>query len=143
MIGLLRGQGASGVPSPVPLDFAALPAPASPNWWVALPEGESAPGARWQSHRLPAATVDRAWAALGVVAAGMPRAFPLAEWPERHQAQWVVRSALANFPDIVVAEVTADGRLRLHSRSLVGWSDFGVNRRRVEAWLAALERALR
>ncbi len=33
--------------------------------------------------------------------------------------------------------------LFLYSRSLFGWSDFGVNRTRVEAWLAALDAALR
>ena len=146
MIRLLRGTGAAGVAAPGPLDFAALPAPPSPNWWLALPPGESGPGRRWENHALPAASPEAAWAALRRVAAACPRCHLLAEWPERRQAQWVVRSALMNFPDIVTAEVAEhDGgaAIRLHSRSLLGWSDFGVNRRRVQAWIAALEAALR
>jgi len=78
--------------------------------------------------------------------AGMPRTFPLARFPARNQAQWVVRSALMNYPDIVVAEaapVAGGTGLWLYSRSLIGWSDMGVNRARVMAWLEALEAALR
>ena len=62
------------------------------------------------------------------------------------QAQWVARSALMNYPDIIVAEVVPGPEgagLFLYSRSLFGWSDMGVNRKRVEAWLAALDAALR
>jgi uncharacterized protein (DUF1499 family) len=58
----------------------------------------------------------------------------------------VVRSALMNYPDIVIAEAAAvEGGtgLWLYSRSLIGWSDMGVNRARVMAWLEALEVALR
>ena len=85
-------------------------------------------------------------AALDRVAASMPRSFPLAHFPARNQAQWVVRSALMNYPDIVVAEaapVAGGTGLWLYSRSLIGWSDLGVNRARVMAWLEALEAALR
>ena len=74
------------------------------------------------------------------------RTTPIGEWPDRRQAQWVERSALANFPDIIAAELHAapgGAGLFLYSRSLFGWSDFGVNRRRVERWLAAFEAALR
>jgi uncharacterized protein (DUF1499 family) len=51
-----------------------------------------------------------------------------------------------NYPDIVVAEaavVEGGTGLWLYSRSLIGYSDLGVNRARVMAWLAALEAALR
>jgi len=83
---------------------------------------------------------------LGRVAGGMPRTFPLARFPGRNQAQWVVRSTLMNYPDIVVAEaapVAGGTGLWLYSCSLIGYSDLGVNRARVMAWLAALEAALR
>ncbi len=145
MIGLLFGHGSSGVPRPEPLDFARLPAPASPNWWVALPSGETAPGARWQTHTPRPASAEALWRAVLATAAATPRCFPLADWPERRQAQWVVRSALMNFPDIVVAEIAPrpqGAALRLHSRSLMGWSDQGVNQRRVADWLAAIDAAL-
>lgn len=142
MMALLRGRGAAGVPVAGPLDFAAPPMPPSPNWWMALPPDENPPSPRCTLHALPPADAGAAWDALQAVASRMPRCFPLAAWPERRQAQWVVRSAVLNFPDIVTAEVTAAGGIRLHSRSLIGWSDLGVNRRRVAAWLAALDAAL-
>ncbi|MBV1798180.1 DUF1499 domain-containing protein [Siccirubricoccus sp. G192] len=49
-------------------------------------------------------------------------------------------------PDIIAAELVPGPEgagLFLYSRSLFGWSDFGVNRRRVAAWIAALDTALR
>nr|WP_255575105.1 DUF1499 domain-containing protein [Caldovatus aquaticus] len=53
---------------------------------------------------------------------------------------------MLNFPDLVnaQADALADGRsaVWLYSRSLFGRSDLGVNRRRGEAWLAALDAAL-
>jgi uncharacterized protein (DUF1499 family) len=51
-----------------------------------------------------------------------------------------------NYPDIIVAEAAAVAGgtgLWMYSRSLIGWSDLGVNRTRVMAWLTALEAALR
>lgn len=59
---------------------------------------------------------------------------------------WVARSLIFNFPDIIWAQVRPAGagnsELLLYSRSLYGRSDFGVNRRRVETWLAAVATAV-
>jgi uncharacterized protein (DUF1499 family) len=77
---------------------------------------------------------------------GFPRTTLIRDWPERRQAQWVERSALMNYPDIIAAELVpgpGGAGLFLYSRSLFGWSDLGANRRRVERWLAALDAALR
>jgi uncharacterized protein (DUF1499 family) len=144
MISALFSRGADGVPAPAPLDFTTLQLPASPNTCLLTPS--VAPG-QGHLHRdpLPAAP-DAVMAALDRVAASMPRSFPLARFPARNQAQWVVRSALMNYPDIVVAEaaqVVGGTGLWLYSRSLIGWSDMGVNRARVMTWLEALESALR
>ena len=139
---LLRG-GAGGMPPAEPVDFATLVRPTSPNTALGAP-----PGFARADLTLPPlpANVEGAWAALRSLGDRFARTTKLAEWPERHQAQWVVRSAVVNFPDIVVGEVTAGpagSGLFLYSRSLFGYSDFGVNRRRVEAWAAALDAALR
>lgn len=144
MIGMLFSHGAEGVPPPAPVDFATLTLPATPNTCLLTPS--TAPGVG-HLHRdpFPVAT-ERAFAAIRSVAAAAPRTFPLAEYPERHQAQWVVRTRLMNFPDIVVAECAPAGDgtgLWLYSRSLIGRSDFGVNRERVLAWLTAFEDLLR
>ncbi|MCO6416815.1 DUF1499 domain-containing protein [Siccirubricoccus sp. KC 17139] len=140
----LFGRGTAGLPPPAPVEFGWLKLPASPNTCLAAP-----PGAHPQAHLLTRPLpipVEAAWPKLQAVAAGFPRTWKLAEWPERFQAQWVQRTALLNFPDIIAAELTsgpAGTGLFLYSRSLFGHADFGVNRRRVEAWLAALDAELR
>ena len=136
--------GTRGFDAPAPLEFASLVPPRRPNACLALPEGHSG-----QAHlRTPplAAAPAAVFAALLALGDSEPRTTRLAAWPERMQAQWVVRSALMNYPDIVAAELVsgpAGAGLFLYSRSLFGYSDFGVNRRRVEAWLQAFDAALR
>ena len=143
-IGALFCAGAGGLPPATPLDFAALRLPASPNTCLAAP-----PGGHPQAHiTVPPLPVDAAtaWPVLRALGDGMPRVTRYGEWPARRQAQWVARSALMNYPDIVVAELVpgpAGAGLFLYSRSLFGWSDLGANRKRVEAWLAAFDAALR
>lgn len=142
-VSALFSRGAGGLPPAEPLDFATLELPASPNACLAAPAGF--PRAQLATPPLPA-DAEVAWAALRMLGDRFPRTTKLAEWPERRQAQWVARSALLNFPDIIVAEITAGpagAGLFLFSRSLFGYSDFGVNRRRAEAWIAALDEALR
>jgi uncharacterized protein (DUF1499 family) len=68
------------------------------------------------------------------------------------QDRFLVRTRLMRYPDTIVAEVIEQGpsrsTLALYSRSQIGRSDFGVNRRRIERWLerigalAAREQAL-
>lgn len=142
-LGALFGRGAQGLPPPEPVPFDRLVLPRSPNTCLAAPAGAH-PGQHLVTPPLPvdAAT---AWPVLRRLGERMPRTTPLGEWPERRQAQWVERSGLLNYPDIIAAELrpVANGTgLFLYSRSLFGWSDTGVNRRRVEAWIAALDAAL-
>lgn len=141
---LLRGRGTAGLPPATPLDFASLVLPPSPNAVLLAP-----PGMTDQRHvGLPLLPVspEAAWAALRMLGEAEPRCWKLAEWPDRRQVQWVVRSRLANFPDIVVGQVvplSGGAGVFLYSRSLLGYSDFGTNRRRILAWRARLEDALR
>lgn len=144
MISMLFSRGAAGVPAPAPVAFSALSLPASPNTCLLTPT--SAPGAGHLQRDPFPVTVEAAFDAIRAVAAAQPRTFPLAEYAERRQAQWVARTRLMNYPDIVVAEVAPTGGgigLWLYSRSLIGWSDLGANRARVLAWLAAFETRLR
>lgn len=59
-------------------------------------------------------------------------------------ARFVQYSLTMRYPDTIDVQVFPAGEgqstLAIYSRSLVGYSDFGVNRARVEHWLAALER---
>jgi len=139
----LLARGAEGLPPAAPVDFASLALPRSPNACLAAPAGF--PGAHIPVPPLPLDAAS-AWPILRRLPDRFPRTFFRAAWPERWQAQWVVRSGLANFPDLVAAELVsgpAGAGLFLYSRSLFGWSDLGVNRRRVAAWLAALDDAFR
>ena len=83
------------------------------------------------------------YAALQDVALRQERVFPLAAYPERGQAFWVARSAVFNFPDVISAEIRANtpetSTIVLYSRSIYGSSDLGVNRKRLVAWIAALD----
>jgi hypothetical protein len=151
-LALLLHRGPGGLPPAVPVDFESLVLPASPNTCLAGP-----PDYRGPKHltRPPfPVPPDRLWAVLNRMAAGFPRTWKLAEWPHPggapgsggSQAQWVERTRWMNFPDIIAAEVrpAAEGAaLLLYSRSLIGWSDLGVNRARVERWLAAIDAALK
>lgn len=143
-IAALFGQGIGGLPAAAPLDFAALRLPASPNTCLA-----ATAGAHPQAHiTIPPLPVDAdtAWPVLLQVGDAQPRHVRYGTWPERRQAQWVARTPLMNWPDIVTAELVPGGPqagLLLYSRSLFGYSDLGANRKRIEAWLGALDLALR
>jgi len=84
----------------------------------------------------------RLYAVVLATAAAQPRTFLAAEDEAGLRAQWVVRSRVLNFPDLVAAQVlpgSAGGSLLvLYSRSVYGYSDFGANRRRLRSWLAAI-----
>ncbi len=144
-VGALFGRGAGGLPPPEPVEFRSLVLPRSPNACLAAPAGAH-PAAHLATPPLPVGAAT-AWPVLRRFGQRFPRTFLLAEWPERRQAQWVERSAALNFPDVIAAELVEGGPtgagLFLYSRSLFGWSDLGVNRRRVQAWIEAFDAAFR
>jgi len=134
------GVGAHGLPPPPPMDMTHIVRPASPNTALAAPAGFTPPpDLPTPVYPVPPAVL---LAALRAVAAAAPRTYLAASYPQRMQLDWVVRSAVWNFPDLVTGQVLADGagaaRLILYSRSVYGYGDFGVNRSRLQSWLAAL-----
>lgn len=137
-------QGAAGLPPPVPIAFAVLERPSTPNTALAAPRDlvSGAPDIVLADFAVPA---QRLRDALMVVAAMQPRTYPHAS--DNAQDHWVVRSAVLNFPDLITAQVFSRGQngsaLVLYSRSVYGRSDFGANRARLETWLAALANQLR
>lgn len=78
-------------------------------------------------------------------ALAQPRTKLLSESPDEHHLAFVQRTKFWRFPDEIVADIRAleDGgaTLMLSSKARYGMEDFGVNRRRVKRWLAALEAA--
>ncbi|MEO9190365.1 MAG: DUF1499 domain-containing protein [Acetobacteraceae bacterium] len=148
LLGLLLpacgAPGAHGLPVPSPLDVGRIERGASPNTALAAPAGFAPPP------DLPTPIYDvaptRLYAAVLAVAAAQPRTFLAAEDAAGLQAQWVARSRMFNFPDLVAAQVLAapanGSRLVLYSRNVYGYSDFGANRRRLHSWLAAIGAAV-
>ena len=71
-----------------------------------------------------------------------PRTKLLSEAPAEGRMAFVQRSPVWRFPDDIVAEIIAlengGATLMLSSKARYGAEDFGVNRRRVKRWLAAL-----
>jgi hypothetical protein len=134
-------NGAAGLPRPMPMDMNRIERPASPNTFLAGPGAmQPKPDVAVEEQKLPAAVL---YQKARDLFAAQPRSYVAAEFPDRLQVHYVVRSALLNFPDLVTVEVNpvaADrSTLVIWSRSVYGRSDFGVNRDRTLAWLAALQ----
>ncbi len=129
-------DGIGGLPVPAMMDLARIERPSTPNTYLAAPAG-FAPA----PDKITAFTADpdRLYAAIKRVALGQERVFLHVAYDEQRQVHFVVRSAAANFPDLVMAAVTPQGGLVLWSRSVYGRKDFGVNEARVNAWIAAVE----
>ncbi len=137
-------QGAAGV-APVPFDYLShFERPASPNSALAAPAGFT-PKAdiTLGPYAVPAAMLA---ADLRAVALAAPRTYQLAASADGLDLQFVARSAIANFPDIVIARISSLGEnesnLILYSHSIYGYGDFGVNRKRLTQWLTALDQRL-
>jgi hypothetical protein len=84
-----------------------------------------------------------ALAALDAIALATPRTARLAGSPEAGRITWITRSALWGFPDFTTAAAVSDGTgttLAILARARFGAYDWGVNRKRVEAWLDGLTR---
>jgi uncharacterized protein (DUF1499 family) len=135
---------AEGLPTPPLMDVAHIVRPASPNTALAAPEGFTpAVDILTPHYKLPS---NQLFALVQGVAAGQPRTYPAALYPAQLQVHYVARTALFNFPDLVMVQVQPEGPdgsgLIIYSRSLYGRSDLGVNRKRVATWLAALHTKL-
>ena len=134
-------HGAQGLPQPQLMDMQRIERPATPNTALAAPAGfVPTPDLVTPTYSTPA---DLLYRALRAVAVAQPRTFLAAEYPAERQIHWVVRSVALNFPDLLTAQVSEVGpdrsTLVLYSRSVYGHSDLGVNRARLNTWIAALQ----
>ena len=132
------------VAAPAPGDISVIRRPTSPNTCVAAPAGFAlAPDLPTRRYDVPP---DRLFNIVREVIASQPRTKELAVDSGRLRADYVVRSLVFRFPDIVLAQVLrvsgGQSDLILYSYSLKGHSDFGVNRARVSRLLSGLDAAL-
>ena len=125
-------------------DFATLKLSWKPNQFLMLPPGLECPAEAHAASPVfgdePAALFDRLKAAIG----GEPRIEWLAEDREGGRMELVQRSKTFRFPDrisiAVLPSASGDGSaLAVYSRAKVGIRDFGVNKARIERWVAALQ----
>lgn len=135
---------AEGLPTPTRMDIAQIVRPSTPNTALAAPAGFSpAPDVITPPYALQAG---RLFALIQDIAASQPRTYAAATYPDELQAHYVARSAVFNFPDLIMVQVVRSGpdssNLIVYSRSVYGQSDLGVNRKRLDTWLAALKAKL-
>lgn len=136
-----RGDGAVAEPMP---DFATLTLRGQPNEYLALPPDFAAtarPHAQSPTFDIPVSALEET--ALTLIHS-QPRVEVIATDAARRQYAFVQRTALLRFPDTITMRFVdlGDGRSSpaVYSRSKFGYSDLGANKRRVEAWLAAISR---
>lgn len=135
---------AGGLPTPPLMDISHIVRPASPNSALAAPAGFTPPpDVVTQPYPLQA---DALFAIVRTIAAAQPRTYQAALYAGPLQVDYVARSAVFNFPDLIMAQVQKDGPDRsnviIYSRSVYGESDFGVNHKRLGIWLAAIQAKL-
>jgi uncharacterized protein (DUF1499 family) len=128
---------------PFPIDFATLDTGPKPNTFLVLPEGFEA--AAEPDLKSPVFEVEpaRLLEAFKETALAAPRTAVVREGDG--QIELVQRSAVFRFPDYITAQAApAEGgsALCIFSRSKIGYSDLGVNAKRIKAWLEALSARL-
>jgi uncharacterized protein (DUF1499 family) len=76
-----------------------------------------------------------------------PRVEEIARQEGGRRLGYIQRSAFFRFPDVVTVEFLAlpqgHSTIAVHSRSRYGRRDFGVNARRVDAWVSVVQRMMR
>ena len=144
VMALAGGCSMGEVAPPAPGNISDIRRPASPNTCLAGPAGFT-PTPDLQTRRFDMAP-ERLLAAMRGVMAAQPRVTALADDPKRLRADYVVRSRVFGFPDIVLVQALpaehGQSGLAVYSYSLKGHYDFGVNRGRVKALLVALDSVL-
>jgi uncharacterized protein (DUF1499 family) len=116
-------------------DPVTAPVPTTNGWLLRAGDG-SAPAPVFAAD--PAAVL----AALDAVAMATPRTTRLAGSAEEGRITWVTRSRLMGFPDYTTATAIAGPAgtgLVIFARQRFGSSDLGVNRARVEDWVARID----
>ena len=127
------------------MDLRNLRLPTTPNRYFVSPPGwgEATPDA---SGPVFLATSETLLDALKEVALSEPRTTLVGEDAEAGRVAFCQRSLIFRFPDDVTAQAIPAGdhrsTLAIYGKARYGHGDFGVNRRRIRRWLAALSRRL-
>ncbi len=126
--------------------FETLVRKATPNQYLMCPEGlcTAAIEATSPAFEVPVVRLIEAWER---VVAQAPRVTEIRRDETLLQRDYVQRSKLVRFPDTITVRFIDLGAGRstvaIYSRSHYGGNDFGVNRARIEGWMARLEQAIK
>ena len=145
LLAALTGYGVINTAGHDPARWHVDPATARPgatlNQYLAAPRGTTAATADAETRLYPESP--RALLArFDAIARAQPRTRVVAGDPDSLMITYVQRSRVFGFPDyLTVKAVAVEGGagLIVWSRARYGRGDFGVNRARVEAWLALLD----
>ncbi|MEN8722450.1 MAG: DUF1499 domain-containing protein [Alphaproteobacteria bacterium] len=128
------------------LDFALLELTEKPNQYLVCPADYCQKAAAHREapvYDVPAAKLRDAWAK---VVASQPRTKTLEQDSASLSYEYVQRSALFRYPDFVSVQFVSLGdestTMAIYSRSKYGYSDLGVNKKRIDTWLDLLEAEL-
>ncbi len=134
-----------GAPDLGPVDFAALTRSPTGNDALFCPPGLCAAPVDG-APPVFAVPVARLRDAVRVIEVNDPDVFALARDEAKVQDRYLARTRLMRFPDTInVRFIELEGErstLALYSRSQIGSSDFGVNRKRLETWIGLLRQSL-
>lgn len=124
---------------PFPIDFTGLKPDPRPRTFLVRPAGSSALTPPDMNSPIFECAPEALLTAFKAVALEAPRTKLVRE--EGDQVELVQRSLIFRFPDYITAAAEAvDGgsALSVYSRAVIGYSDLGVNAKRIKAWMEAL-----
>ncbi len=128
-----------------PIEFKTLKRAPRPNQYLVCPPDlcTETPDAVSPVYDVTDAVLKKAWLAL---MAEQPRTAQVGLSPDTSQYDFVQRSNWIRFPDTITVKFIAlppdRSTLAIYSRSHYGYSDWGVNRQRIEGWLKSIEACL-
>jgi hypothetical protein len=93
-------------PNPRLMDMTRIERPATPNTFLAGPEGMR-PDAGRGDRGTEICSAPVLYEKVRVLFGGQPRTYVAAEFPDQRQIHYVVRSAMLNFPDLVTVRSNA------------------------------------
>jgi uncharacterized protein (DUF1499 family) len=128
-----------------PIEFKTLKRDPHPNQYLVCPPNlcTTETDATSPVYNVTNLVLKKTWLTL---MAEQPRLVQVDISSDANQYDFIQRSQLLRFPDIItvrfIALPTGQSTLAIYSRSYYGYSDWGVNRKRIEGWLKSLDQHL-
>ena len=126
---------------PFPIDFDTFEPTSKPHRCLALAKDHPRAGTADLETPVFACAPDEALDAFIATGLSEPRVKVVRRDAQTGQVELIQRSLIFRFPDYVTVEPVDLGAghasLNIYSRAVLGYSDLGVNEKRVRRWLAA------